>query len=78
MLKRLSLCHKINKFYKIFGEALEVSPYRTTMRDLKDSDYILGVKFDVREAIEAQANIFDNKVYPIDIWLQKLYVALEV
>lgn len=76
MLKRLVLCHKITKFYKIFGEALDIIPCRTHMSDLT-TDYLLGVKFDVAEALEAQANIFDEKLYPLDIWLQDLYNTLD-
>lgn len=36
MLKKLWLCHNVNKLYKIFGEALEVYPCKTRLRDIFD------------------------------------------
>ena len=76
MLKNLVLAHKVNKFYKTFGDALDIIPCHTKAKDLKNSDFILGVKFDVLEVIEAYSTIFDEKVYPIDKFLNNLYNTL--
>ena len=77
MFKKIVLAHRINKFYKIFGEALN-SYCHTTAKDLKDTDFILGVKLDILEALEAQRYTFNEKVYPIDKWLNNLYNTLEL
>lgn len=74
MLNRLILAHKINKFYKTFGAA----PCHTKAKDLKNSDFVLGVKFDVLEVLEAQRYIFAEHVYSMDKWLNNLYNTLEL
>lgn len=78
MLKNLILAHKVNQFYKIFAEVLDITPCHTKAKDLKSSDFILGVKFDILEALEAQRYTFDEKVYPIDKWLNNLYNTLDL
>lgn len=72
MLKRLILCHKINKFYKTFGEAIGYQPPRIRVRDLT-SDLMMSVGFDIAEAIEAQSDCFCSEAYALGHWLNKLY-----
>ena len=52
MLNKLWLCHNINKFYHIFGEVIGVVPTHTKFRDLNNTDFLLGVQFDIIEALE--------------------------
>ena len=73
MLKRLILCHKINKFYKIFGEVVGYKPDRVRVRDLSNDDCLMSVGFDIAEALEAQADCFCSEAYTMDRWLNKLY-----
>lgn len=66
------LCHKINKFYKTFGEVLGYQPPRIRVRDLT-SDLMMSVGFDIAEAIEAQSDCFYEESYALVCWLNKLY-----
>lgn len=50
MLNKLWLIHNINRFYKIFGEELGTTP---TSIDISDRDFLLGVQYDVLEALES-------------------------
>lgn len=47
MLNKLWLCHNI------FGEAIGVVPTHTKLRDLNNTDFLLGVQFDIKEVLEA-------------------------
>lgn len=73
MLKKVWLCHNINKFYHIFGESLEVYPCRTCIRDLKDTDFLLGVQFDIMEALEAYKYGFSKEEHETYAWLNGVY-----
>ena len=73
MLKKLWLCRNITKFYKIFGEALDVVPCRIHLKNLTQEGFLYSVKYDVAEIIKAQQYVFDSETYPIDRWLDKLY-----
>ena len=73
MLKRLRLCHKINKFYKLYSEVLDYEPDRVRLSDLSNADCLISVGFDVAQILEGYDYIFDPKTYPIERWLNKLY-----
>lgn len=73
MLKRLILCYKLNKFYRIFGDAIGYKPPLIRMRDLYNDDCIMSVGFDIAEAIEAQSDCFYEDSYAMGAWLNKLY-----
>lgn len=73
MLNKLWLCHNINKFYHIFGEAIGVTPAHTKLRDLNDTDFLLGVQFDIMEALEAYKYDFSEEDYETYAWLNKMY-----
>lgn len=73
MLNKLWLCHNINKFYHIFGEAIEVIPTHTKLRDLNDTDFLLGVQFDIMKALEAYKYGFSEEEYSTYAWLNKMY-----
>lgn len=68
MLKKLMLCRKINKFYKIFGEVLGCSECHYRMRELTD-DNLMGIGFDICEALEC----CDDEGNSMVQWLNKLY-----
>ena len=68
MLKRLILCYKINKFYRIFGEIVGYKPARIRMRDISD-DFLMSIGFDINEALEGACNCRDK----MSVWLNKLY-----
>ena len=70
---KLILAHKIDKFYHTFAEALNTSHTHTKLRDLKDTDYLLGVQFDILEALEA----YDDSQFGMSRWLKKLYEQIE-
>ena len=70
MLNKLWLCHNINKFYHIFGEAIGV---HTKLRDLNNTDFLLGVQFDIMEALEAYKYGFSEEEYSTYAWLNKMY-----
>lgn len=73
MLNKIMLCHNINKFYHIFGEAIGVTPTHTKLRDLNDTDFLLGVQFDIKEALEAYKYGFGKEEYETYAWLNKIY-----
>lgn len=73
MLNKLWLCHNINKFYHIFGEAIGVVPTHTKLRDLNNTDFLLGVQFDIMEALEAYKYGFSEEEYSTYAWLNKMY-----
>ena len=70
MFNKLWLCHNINQFYRISGEAIGVKPAHTKLRDLNDTGFLLGVQFDIMEALEAYKCGFSEKDYA---WLNKIY-----
>lgn len=73
MLNKIMLCHNINKFYHIFGETLDIKPCRTHIRDLNDTDFLLGVQFDIKEALEGYEDCFDEDAYETYAWLNNMY-----
>ena len=73
MFKKLWLAHNINKFYKVFGDAIGVIPTHTKLRDLNDTDFLLGVQFDIMEALEAYKYGFSEEEYTTYAWLIKMY-----
>lgn len=73
MLNKIMLCHNINKFYNIFGETIGVTPTHTKLRDLNDTDFLLGVQFDIKEALEAYKYGFGKEEYETYAWLNKVY-----
>lgn len=70
MLNKIWLYHNINKFYRIFGETIGV---HTKLRDLNDTDFLLGVEHDVKTAIEGYMYSFNDESYEISEWLLRLY-----
>ena len=74
MLNKLWLCHNINKFYHIFGEAIEVIPTHTKLRDLNNTDFLLGVQLDIKEALEGYEDCFCEDAYETSIWLNSAYL----
>lgn len=76
MLNKIMLCHNINKFYHIFGEAIGVTPTHTKLRDLNDTDFLLGVQFDIKEALEAYKYGFGKEEYETYAWLNKMITTL--
>lgn len=66
IIKKLQLQKSINKFYHIFGEAIGSMPTHTKLRDLNNTDFLLGVQFDIKEALECYVS--DE----MHIWLKKL------
>lgn len=73
IINKMWICHNINKFYHIFGEAIGVTPTRTKLRDLTDTDFLLGVQFDIMEALEAYKHSFSEEEYSTYAWLNKIY-----
>lgn len=73
IINKMWLCHNINKFYHIFGEAIGVTPTRTKLRDLTDTDLLLGVQFDIMEVLEAYKYGFSEEEYSTYAWLNKMY-----
>ena len=73
MLNKLWLCHNINRFYHIFGEAIGVIPTHTKLRDLNNPDFLLGVQFDIMEALEAYKYGFSEEEYETHAWLNKIH-----
>ena len=73
IINKMWLCHNINKFYHIFGEAIGVTPTRTKLRDLTDTDFLLGVQFDIMEALEAYKYGFNEEEYSTYAWLNKIH-----
>ena len=69
MFKKLMLCRKINKFYKIFGEYIGCPDFRYKVRELTD-DNLMGIGFDILEALEGYDDIHDTMTQ----WLNKLYI----
>lgn len=67
MLKRLVLCHKINKFYHIFWEVLGYS-YEYKVHSL-DYNTLHNALFDINEALEAYDDDQTDGMYR---WLDKL------
>ena len=49
---KLIICHNINKFYHIFGDIIGVVPTYTKLRDLNNTDFLLGVEFDIIKALD--------------------------
>lgn len=72
MLKKLWLCHNVNKFYKIFGEVIEVCPCRAHIRDFNNTDFLLGVQFDIAKALETYKHSFSEQELSVRVWLNKL------
>lgn len=70
MFKKLMLCRKINKFYKIFGEYIGCPSFHYGMRELTD-DNLMGIGFDICEALEGS-----DEHDPMNNWLNKLYVEV--
>ena len=68
MIKTLKLFHDIKRFYKIFGGYINSDPTPIKLRDLKSHDFLLGVQFDLFEAIGND----DNTTDPMNIWLTKI------
>ena len=73
MLNKLWLCHNINKFYHIFGKAIGVVPTHTKLRDLNNTDFLLGVQFDIKEVLEAYKYGFSEDEYETYAWLNKIH-----
>lgn len=73
IIKKLWLQMSINKFYHIFGEAIEVTPTHTKFRDLNNHDFLLGVQFDIKEALEGYEDCFCEDAYETYAWLNKMY-----
>lgn len=71
MLQTLKLFHDIKRFYKIFGDEISSDPH-IKLRDLKSHDFLLGVKFDIYEALGFSAYTFNEPTYSMDIWLTKI------
>ena len=65
MIKTLKLFHNIKRFYKIFGDYIDSNPNPIKLRDIKSHDFLLGVQFDLFEAI-------GNTTDPMNIWLIKI------
>lgn len=72
MLNKLWLCHNINKFYQAIGAV----PTHTKLRDLNNTDFLLGVQFDIMEALEAYKYGFSEEEYSTYAWLNKMIVTL--
>lgn len=68
----LKLAYNINRFYKTFGTVLDVVPTHTKLRDLKDHDFLLGVKYDIHEVLEESAYIFNEDAYDTHAWLTSI------
>ena len=68
MLKTLKLYRNIKRFYKIFGGYINSDPNPIKLRDLKSHDFLLGVQFDLFEAIGND----DDTTNPMNIWLTKI------
>lgn len=71
MFKKLMLCRKINKFYKIFGDLIGCPNCRYRVRELTD-DNLMGIGFDIMEALEGSDDMHD----PMNNWLNSLYVEV--
>lgn len=75
MLKKLMLCHNINKFYKIFGDLSSFGNTviyklsRVHIRDLSD-ELLMSVGFDIAEVLEVCDDFTDDQM---SRWLNKLY-----
>lgn len=72
-MTKLILAHNINKFYHTFADVIGVAHSHTKLRDLKDTDYLLGVEFDILKVIEA----YDDDQFGMSRWLKKLYEQIE-
>ena len=68
MFKKLMLCRKINKFYKIFGEYIGCPNFHYGVRELTD-DNLMGIGFDICEALDGSEGSMAQ-------WLNKLYVEV--
>lgn len=68
MIKTLKLFHDIKRFYKIFGGYIDSNPNPIKLRDLKSHDFLLGVQFDLFEAIDNDNDTTD----PMNIWLNNI------
>lgn len=68
MLNKLWLCHNI------FGEAIGVIPTHTKLRDLNNTDFLLGVQLDIKEALEGYEDCFCEDAYETSIWLNSAYL----
>lgn len=68
MFKKLMLCRKINRFYKIFGEYIGCPNFHYGMRELT-TDNLMGIGFDICEALEGSEGSMTQ-------WLNKLYVEV--
>ena len=76
MLK-IKLVHEVNRFYKIFGEAFDMPNTRLKLRDLKNEWAIIETPYYVQQALEANADCFDEDAYEMDRWLNALDRELE-
>lgn len=72
MIKTLKLFHGIKRFYKIFGVEIDSNPNPIKLRDLRSHDFLLGVKLDIYEVLEATAYNFTEADYQLNAWLTKL------
>ena len=66
MIKTLKLFHRIKRFYKIFGAYIDSNPSPMKLSDLKSHDFLLGVQFDLLEAMD------NNTTDPMNLWLTKI------
>lgn len=73
IINKVWLCHNINKFYHIFGETIGVVPTHTKLRGLNNTDFLLGVQFDIMEVLETYKYGFSEEEYSTYAWLNKMY-----
>lgn len=73
MLKKLIICYKLNKFYKIFKDVIGYNPGHIRMRDLSDYDCIMSAGFDIGEVLSEQESYNDPQPNAMTTWLNKLY-----
>ena len=72
MLNKIKLTYNINKFYQAIG----VVPTHTKLRDLNNTDFLLGVQFDIMEVLEAYKYGFSEEEYSTYAWLNKMIATL--
>ena len=75
---KLIICHNINKFYHIFGDIIGVVPTYTKLRDLNNTDFLLGVEFDIIKALDTYKYGFTEKDHKTYAWLKKLYEQIAI
>jgi hypothetical protein len=67
MLK-IKLAYDINRFYKIFAEVLDRTPFHTKVRDFKSEGFLFDIQFDVREILEG----YEDSIDGMTKWLRRL------